>query len=54
MVACGGWSFRSTLYGGDQFAARNDDDLLNPETDAAKIRALFVHPECVRMGIGEL
>lgn len=24
---------------------------MNPETDVAKIRALFVHPEFVRMGI---
>lgn len=52
IIACGGWSFRSTLYGGDQFSSRDDDNLLNPEADAAKIRALFVHPECTRMGIG--
>jgi GNAT superfamily N-acetyltransferase len=54
IIACGGWSFRSTLYGGDQFSSRNDDNLLNPETDAAKIRALFVHPEFTRMGIGAM
>lgn len=52
IIACGGWSFRSTLYGGDQFASREDNNLLNPETDAAKIRALFVHPDFTRMGIG--
>ncbi|KAE9369401.1 hypothetical protein N431DRAFT_546864 [Stipitochalara longipes BDJ] len=54
IIACGGWSFRSTLYGGDQFSSRNDDNLMNLETDAAKIRALFVHPDFTRMGIGGL
>jgi GNAT superfamily N-acetyltransferase len=54
IIACGGWSFRSTLYGGDQFSSRDDNNLLNPETDAAKIRALFVHPEFTRIGIGKL
>jgi GNAT superfamily N-acetyltransferase len=52
IIACGGWSFRSTLYGGDQFSSRDDKNLLNPETDAAKIRALFVHPDFTRLGIG--
>jgi GNAT superfamily N-acetyltransferase len=27
---------------------------MNPETDAAKIRALFVHPDYTRIGIGGL
>jgi len=53
IVACGGWSKRKTLYGGDQFAAR-EDSLLNPERDAAKIRAFFVHPDWARRGIGTL
>ena len=52
-VACGGWSKRKTLFGGDQFAAR-EDSLLDPATDAAKIRAFFVHPEWARQGIGTL
>ncbi len=52
MVACGGWSFRRTLYGGDQFDGR-DDDVLDPtEGEAAKIRAVFVHPWYVRRGLG--
>jgi GNAT superfamily N-acetyltransferase len=51
VVACGGWSFRRTLYGGDQFESR-DGNLLDPKTDAAKIRAFFVHPEYVRRGLG--
>jgi GNAT superfamily N-acetyltransferase len=51
IVACGGWSKRTTLYGGDQFAAR-EDSLLDPARDAAKIRAFFVHPGWARRGIG--
>ncbi len=51
LVGCGGWSKRKTLYGGDQWAKR-EDSLLDPATDAAKIRAFFVHPEWARRGIG--
>lgn len=51
LVGCGGWSKRKTLYGGDQFALR-EDNLLNPATDAAKIRAFFILPEYARLGIG--
>lgn len=50
VVGCGGWSKRKTLFGSDQQAGR-EDALLNPRTDAAKIRAFFVHPEWVRRGI---
>jgi GNAT superfamily N-acetyltransferase len=53
IVACGGWSKRNTLYGGDQYAAR-EDSLLDPAHDAAKIRAFFVHPQWARRGIGSL
>jgi GNAT superfamily N-acetyltransferase len=53
IVACGGWSKRKTLYGGDQFAQR-EDSLLDPARDAAKIRAFFVHPDWARRGIGTL
>jgi N-acetylglutamate synthase-like GNAT family acetyltransferase len=53
IVACGGWSKRKTLYGGDQYAAR-EDSLLDPARDAAKIRAFFVHPEWARRGIGSM
>src|SRR5690349_11099981 len=51
IVACGGWSKRKTLYGGDQYAGR-EDSLLDPRRDAAKIRAFFVHPQWARQGIG--
>jgi N-acetylglutamate synthase-like GNAT family acetyltransferase len=51
IVGCGGWSKRKTLFGGDQYAAR-EDSLLDPTRDAAKIRAFFVHPAWARRGIG--
>ena len=53
IVGCGGWSKRKTLYGGDNWSAR-EDWLLDPEQDAAKIRAFFVHPQCARRGIGSI
>jgi GNAT superfamily N-acetyltransferase len=52
-VGCGGWSKRKTLYGGDQWVAR-EDSLLDPRRDAAKIRAFFVHPQWARRGIGTM
>jgi GNAT superfamily N-acetyltransferase len=51
IVGCGGWSKRKTLYGADQWTGRQDD-LLDPLQDAAKIRALFIHPQRARRGIG--
>ena len=53
IVACGGWSKRKTLFGGDQFAGR-EDSVLDPHSDAAKIRAFFVHPKWARHGIASL
>ena len=53
IVGCGGWSKRKTLYGGDQYADR-EDSLLDPSRDAAKIRAFFVHPKWARQGIGTM
>ena len=53
IVGCGGWSKRKTLYGGDQYAKR-EDSLLDPLRDAAKIRAFFVHPNWARQGIGTM
>jgi N-acetylglutamate synthase-like GNAT family acetyltransferase len=50
IVGSGGWSKRKTLFGSDRRADRSDE-LLDPRTDAAKIRAFFVHPEWTRRGI---
>src|SRR5882672_3447876 len=52
-VGCGGWSFRATLFGGDARAGR-DSSMLDPHTQAAKIRAFFVDPQDARRGIGTL
>jgi GNAT superfamily N-acetyltransferase len=53
LAACGGWSRRSTLFGGDQFKAQADA-LLDPARDAARIRAFFVHPDFARQGLGRM
>jgi GNAT superfamily N-acetyltransferase len=53
LAGCGGWSFRSTLFGGDARAGR-DSSVLDPRTQAAKIRAFFVDPAFARRGIGTL
>ena len=53
IAGCGGWSKRKTLFGGDQWSAR-EDSLLDPARDAAKIRAFFIHPAWARQGVGTL
>lgn len=58
IVACGGWSRRRTLYGGDQRpmgsagSAAHEPELLDPGRDAARIRAFFVAGSHGRRGIG--
>lgn len=54
LAGCGGWSYRKTLYGGDHQVERIAPERLNPAVDAAKIRAIFVHPVFARMGVGSL
>jgi GNAT superfamily N-acetyltransferase len=51
LVACGGWSRRAKLYSG---SGDQDDDqrLLDPATEPARIRAMFVRPDWTRRGLG--
>jgi GNAT superfamily N-acetyltransferase len=53
LAGCGGWSKRKTLFGADR-GPGGEPELLDPATDAAKVRAIFVHPRYARMGLGSL
>jgi GNAT superfamily N-acetyltransferase len=53
VVACGGWSKRGKLYTGSGDAA-DDTRLLDPRTEPAHIRAMFVRPDWTRRGLGTL
>jgi GNAT superfamily N-acetyltransferase len=53
LLACGGWSKRATLFGGDQHKT-GPDPLLDPATQAARIRAFFVDPAVPRQGLGRM
>jgi GNAT superfamily N-acetyltransferase len=54
LVGCGGWSARATLYGGDTSIVARDPAPLDPATDAARVRAMYTDPACVRQGIGRM
>jgi GNAT superfamily N-acetyltransferase len=50
LIACGGWSWRKTLFGSDQ--GDRQPEPLDPASEAARIRAFFVHPDWARQGLG--
>jgi GNAT superfamily N-acetyltransferase len=50
VVACGGWSRRDKLYTGGGHAG--DDRLLDPATEPARVRAMFVREDWTRRGLG--
>lgn len=52
IVGCGGWSFRATLYGGDDSVVVREPARLDPQIDSAKVRAMYTDPDFARQGIG--
>jgi GNAT superfamily N-acetyltransferase len=51
IVACGGWSRRNKLFNGP--GDKGDDDrLLDPTSEPARIRAMFVRRDWTRRGLG--
>jgi len=54
MIGAGGWSHRWTPFGGDQATPVRDAQFREPGKDPAVIRAMYVHPEWARQGIGGL
>jgi GNAT superfamily N-acetyltransferase len=51
VVGCGGWSRRNLLYTG---SGHSDSDarLLDPHTEPARVRAMFVRSDWTRRGLG--
>lgn len=54
IAGCGGWSWRSTLYGGDASMVSREPAALDPRVDAARIRAMYTDPAFVWQGVGRL
>ena len=54
IVGAGGWSKRTTLFGGDGAKSGCVDSLLDPARQPARIRAFYIHPQWSRRGIGSM
>jgi GNAT superfamily N-acetyltransferase len=53
IVACGGWSRRDKLFSGEA-GQEGRARLLDPATEPARVRAMFVRPDHARRGLGTL
>lgn len=53
IAGCGGWSARSRLYAGSG-PGEDDSRMLDPASEAARVRAMFVSPRFERRGIGRM
>jgi GNAT superfamily N-acetyltransferase len=51
IVACGGWSRRNRLYAGSA-PGPDEGRLLDPATEPARVRAMFVRGDWTRRGLG--
>jgi GNAT superfamily N-acetyltransferase len=51
IIGCGGWSRRRKVYSGSA-ASAGEDALLDPVSEPARIRSMFVRPSFGRRGIG--
>lgn len=51
IVACGGWSKRHKVYTGSGTQA-GDTRLIDPQTEPARVRAMFVRSDWTRRGLG--
>ena len=54
VAGCGGWSWRATLYGGDESMVAREPARLDPATEAARIRAMYTDPAFARQGVGRM
>jgi GNAT superfamily N-acetyltransferase len=54
IAGCGGWSWRSTLYGGDTSVVSREPRALDPASEPARIRAMYTDPDFARQGVGRL
>lgn len=54
VAGSGGWSRRATLYCGDHSTSQRNAALLDMGKDAARVRAMYTHPDFARRGLGRM
>lgn len=52
LAGCGGWSWRATLFGGDDSVVAREPRALDPASEPAKVRAMYTDPDHARTGVG--